>query len=151
MVAGATYCRLSSTSSRFDGNDAILVMDKVLPSRGKRVDTISIVAVAGRWKAALPVCIHCKPVPRLAVKLGFHYLLLKNRSNVRGYRRAQACRPIRRSRGPAQYVLGIERPRLKQPQGGAPLPDHAALQTCIVMAPITRKLKILLNVTLPAA
>ncbi|SUG28866.1 4-hydroxyphenylacetate 3-monooxygenase [Salmonella enterica subsp. arizonae] len=70
----------------------------------------SIVAVAGRWKAALLVCIPCKPVFRLAVKLDFITALLKKSLECTGtveFRGVQA--DLGEVVALAQYVLGIER------------------------------------------
>jgi aromatic ring hydroxylase len=63
MVAGATGSPYDyPLSSRFDENDAILVMDKVLiPWENVLIYRDLTAAVAGPWKAVSPACIRCRP------------------------------------------------------------------------------------------
>ena len=90
---------------------------------------------------------------RLAVKLDFITALLKNRWSVPApeFRGVQAD-PAKWSL--AQYVLGAERLHVFRSHAvvnGAYLPDHAALQTYRVMAPMAyAKIKTSSNATSPA-
>ena len=95
MVAGATGShrpRRYPLSSRFDENDAILVMDNAF-DHGK---TMLIYRSAnplpyGRWRAVLPVCIRCKPLCARRVKLDFIAALLKKSLECTGTTGSVRC------------------------------------------------------------
>lgn len=76
---------------------------------------------------------------RLAVKLDFITALLKNPQVHRHHGVPRRAGGSRRSGGTAQHVLGAERLHVFEATpwvNGAYLPDHAALQTYRVMAPM---------------
>lgn len=112
MVAGATGSPFDyPLSSRFDENDAILVMDKVLiPWENVLIyrdfDRCRRWTMEGGFARMYPL----QACVRLAVKLDFITALLKKIARMYGYRRVPGrAGRSRRSRGVAQYVLGIER------------------------------------------
>ncbi len=112
MVAGATGSPFDyPLSSRFDENDAILVMDKVLiPWENVLIyrdfDRCRRWTMEGGFARMYPL----QACVRLAVKLRFHYRAAEKIARMYGYRRVPGrAGRSRRSRGLAQYVLGIER------------------------------------------
>lgn len=96
MVAGATGSPFDyPLSSRFDENDAILVMDNVLiPWENVLIyrdfDRCRRWTMEGGFARMYPL----QACVRLAVKLDFITALLKNRSNVPVPWNSGACRPI---------------------------------------------------------
>ncbi len=110
MVAGATGSPYDyPLSSRFDENDAILVMDKVLiPWENVLIyrdfDRCRRWTMEGGFARMYPLQACVRP----AVKLDFITALLKRSLNVPAPSNSVACRPWR-SGGVAQHVLGVKR------------------------------------------
>ncbi|SUG48346.1 4-hydroxyphenylacetate 3-monooxygenase [Salmonella enterica subsp. arizonae] len=112
MVAGATGSPFDyPLSSRFDENDAILVMDKVLiPWENVLIyrdfDRCRRWTMEGGFARMYPL----QACVRLAVKLDFNYRSAEKITRMYGHRGVPGrAGRSRRSSGLAQYVLGIER------------------------------------------
>ncbi len=156
MVAGATGSPYDyPLSSRFDENDAILVMDNVLiPWENVLIyrdfDRCRRWTMEGGFARMYPLQACVRPV-----KLDFITALLKNHSNVP----APEFRGVQADLGEVVawrntfWALSDSMCSEATPWvNGAYLPDHAALQTYRVLAPMAyAKIKTLSNATLPVA